>query len=177
MLRSARAGASRRSAMDDPGDAMIGVSQGRAAARALSPSDQLGMQIALATASFALRRAMTCCMAAAGAPGLAALDIVVLRLVLDSGGAGSSEVRRVLHPCAPHSVDYALRKLVRLKLLTRNAGRRLEAGDDANGLMRRYRALRRAAGCRAGAPPALDALQLPALLERSGGSMRDGPQR
>jgi predicted MarR family transcription regulator len=77
------------------------------------------VEYALTMANHAFQRWITRCMDAAGAPGMAPLEVLILHLVNHRDRAKTlADIRLVLHIEDAHLVSYAVRKLAERKLVT-----------------------------------------------------------
>lgn len=106
------------------------------------------LEFGLITAGNAFHRWIVRCMAAAGMPDLSALDVLVLHSVHHRArGKRLADICFVLNVEKPHTVNYALRKLLRLELVRRERkGKDVIFETTAQGadLIRRYREVREA---------------------------------
>lgn len=106
------------------------------------------LEFGLITAGNAFGRWIVRCMAAAGMPDLSTLDVLVLHSVHHRArGKRLADICFVLNVEEPHTVNYALRKLLRLELVERRRlGKDVVFETTAQGaaLIRRYREVREA---------------------------------
>jgi len=106
------------------------------------------VEFGLITAGNAFHRWIVRCMAAAGMPDLSALDVLVLHSVHHRArGKRLADICFVLNVEEPHTVNYALRKLLRLELVRRERKGKdviFETTEQGAELIRRYREVREA---------------------------------
>lgn len=106
------------------------------------------VEYALTMTNHAFQRWITRCMDAAGAPGMAPLEVLILHLVHHRDRAKTlADIRLVLHVEDTHLVTYALRKLTERGLVqTARKGKERTVRTTAQGrsLCDRYREVRQA---------------------------------
>ena len=106
------------------------------------------VEYALTMAGHAFQRWITRCMDAAGAPGMAPLEVLVLHLVQHRDRPKTlADIRLVLHVEDAHLVRYAVRKLAERGLVaTRRTGKETMVAITGEGaaLCTRYREVREA---------------------------------
>ena len=106
------------------------------------------VEYALTMANHAFQRWITRCMDAAGSPGMAPLEVLILHLVNHRDRPKSlADIRLVLHIEDAHLVSYAVRKLGERKLVaTGRKGKEkiVRITPDGQALCDRYREVREA---------------------------------
>lgn len=106
------------------------------------------LEFGLITARNAFDRWIVRCMTAAGMPDLSALDVLVLHSVHHRArGKRLADICFVLNVEEPHTVNYALRKLLRLELVRRDRKGKdvlFETTEQGGQLIERYKEVREA---------------------------------
>jgi predicted MarR family transcription regulator len=130
------------------------------------------VEFALTMATNAFQRWITRCMAAAGAPGMSALEVLILHLVVHRDRPRTlAEICLVLNVEDTHLANYAIRKLARQGLVRSGRSgkeKTVAATPEGAALCLRYAEVRTALLLEAGGPPWGD----PAELSRLAGVMR-----
>ena len=135
------------------------------------------VEYALTMANHAFQRWITRCMDAAGAPGMAPLEVLILHLVNHRDRAKSlADIRLVLHIEDAHLVSYAVRKLAQrelVKTVRKGKEKTVEITSEGAALCTRYAEVREALLvelARATGVPPEEMSRLAALLRALSGS-------